>query len=110
MVNIPLPFLANPIKLGPKVSMPALAPSISLRFYGGWAEASDAEASASLARLGTTYNNDGQVVQYSVPSDGAKASGEIRLSLFGSLIGFALAKAFEPGTLWRFNVDLGLAF
>lgn len=110
MVNIPLPFLANPIKLGPKVSMPALAPNISLRFYGGWAEASNTEAAASLARLGTTYNDDGQVVQYSVPTDGAKASGEIRLSLFGSLIGFGLAKAFEPGTKWRFNVDLGLAF
>jgi hypothetical protein len=110
MVNIPLPFLANPIRLGPKVSMPALAPNISLRFYGGWAEASNAAASASLARLGTTYNSDGQVVQYSVPTDGGKASGQIRLSLFGSLIGLGLSKAFEPGTIWRFNVDLGLAF
>ncbi|MFI5210522.1 MAG: hypothetical protein ACHQ2E_08760, partial [Gemmatimonadales bacterium] len=110
MVNIPLPFLANPIALGPKVSMPALAPNISLRFYGGWSEASNAAASASLFRLGTTINSDGQVVQYSVPTDGGKASGEIRLSLFGSLIGFGLAKAFEPGTQWRFSVDLGLAF
>jgi hypothetical protein len=110
MVNIPLPFLANPIKLGPRVSLPALAPNISIRFYGGWAEASNAAAAASLARLGTTINSDGDVVQYSVPTDGVKSSGQIRLSLFGSLIGLGLSKAFEPGTIWRFNVDLGLAF
>jgi hypothetical protein len=110
MVNIPLPFLADPIKLGPKVSLPALAPNISIRIYSGWAEASNAAASASLFRLGTTINSDGQVVQYSVPTDGIKTSGQIRLSLFGSLIGLGLAKAFEPDTQWQFTVDLGLAF
>jgi len=110
MVNIPLPFLAQPIPLGPKASLPALAPSISIRAYAGVSEASSAAATASLARLGTTTNSQGQVVPFSVPTDGIKSSAEFRLSLFGNLIGLGFAKALEPNTKWRFNVDLGLAF
>jgi len=110
MVNIPLPFLAQPIPLGPKASLPALAPSISIRAYAGVSEASSAAATASLGRLGTTTNSQGQVVPLSVPTDGIKSSAEFRLSLFGNLIGLGFAKALEPNTKWRFNVDLGLAF
>ena len=110
MVNIPLPFLTEPIKVGKKVSLPALAPNISIRAYGGWSEASDSATAASLARLGTRTSPNGQVTQYSVPTDGIRSSAQLRLGLFGSLLGLALSKAFDAGTDWTFNVDLGLAF
>ena len=110
MVNIPLPFLTEPIKVGKKASLPALAPNVSIRAYGGWSDASDAAAEASLARLGTRTDPNGQVVPFSVPTDGIKSSAQFRLGLFGSLIGLALSKAFDAGTDWTFNVDLGLAF
>jgi hypothetical protein len=110
MVNIPLPFLTEPIRLGKKVSLPALAPNISIRAYGGASEASDSAATASLARLGIRTSPNGQVVPYSVPTDGIKSSAQFRLGLFGSLVGLALSKAFDAGTDWTFNVDLGLAF
>ena len=110
MVNIPLPFLTQPIKVGKKLSLPALAPNVSIRAYGGWSDASDAAAEASLARLGTRTDPSGQVVPFSVPTDGIKSSAQFRLGLFGSLIGLALSKAFDAGTDWTFNVDLGLAF
>jgi len=110
MVNIPLPFLTQPIKVGKKLSLPALAPNVSIRAYGGWSDASDAAAEASLARLGTRTDPNGQVVPFSVPTDGIKSSAQFRLGLFGSLIGLALSKAFDAGTDWTFNVDLGLAF
>ena len=110
MVNIPLPFLTDPIKVGKKASLPALAPNISIRAYGGVSDASDSAAAASLARLGTRTDQNGQVVQYSVPTEGIKSSAQFRLGLFGSLLGLALSKAFDAGTDWTFNVDLGLAF
>jgi hypothetical protein len=70
--------------------------------YVGWTGASNATAQASLDRLGTRVNSDNQTVPFSVPTNGAKGSVQIRLGLFGNFLGFGLARTLEADGNWSF--------
>ncbi len=110
LVSIPLPFLDNPIPVGSGLSLPPVNPSVSFRFYAGQAEADDPPGLAAIGRLGTRPAADGSPVPYAVPSNGPRATVEFRLTLFGSLLGFGVARPLEPGATWKFQFALAQVF
>ncbi|HTO73967.1 MAG TPA: hypothetical protein VMJ30_09110, partial [Gemmatimonadales bacterium] len=110
LVSIPLPFLDNPIPVGSGLSLPPVNPSVSFRFYAGQAETSDPPGLAAIDRLGTRPGPDGTPIPYAVPSNGPRATVELRLTLFGSLLGFGVARPLEAGATWKFQFALAQAF
>lgn len=111
LVSLPLPLLDNPIPLGNRFSLPPIAPALSFRLYAGQAEASSPAASAAIGRLGTRPNPDGGAdIPLAAPSEGVRATTEIRLTLFGTLIGLGVARPLEAGAKWKFQLALAQAF
>ena len=101
-VGFILPFLRQPIPVSKKLALPAINPNINLIAYVGWTGASNATAQASLNQLGTRVNSDNQVVPFSVPTNGARGSVQLRLGLFGNFLGFGLIRTLEADGKWSF--------
>ena len=96
-----LPFLKQPIPVSKKLALPAINPNINLIGYVGWTGASDI-GQAALDRLGTRVNSDNQVVPYSVTTNGAKGSIQLKLGLFGNFLGFGVARTLDADGQWAF--------
>jgi hypothetical protein len=96
-----LPFLKRPIPVSKKLALPAINPNINLIGYVGWTGASDIGQTA-LNQLGTRVNSDNQVVPYSVTTDGARGSIQLKLGLFGNFLGFGLARTLDADGNWAF--------
>lgn len=111
LISIPIPVLDRPLRVGGGLKLPPPAPSISFRLYTGQAQVTSGAMQASVDRLGIRPDPDGPgALPYARASDGVRASTEVRLSLFGNLFGFGVAKALESGTRWRFQFSLGQSF
>jgi len=108
MLAAPLPFLQTPLTIG-RATIPPIAPNLSYRVYNGYTETTNAGADAALAAVGTQTVN-GVPAPFSVPSDRIVSTQEIRLSLFGTLLGFGVAKPFEAGTHWTFTFSFAQSF
>jgi len=100
-VGYVLPFLKRPIPVGKKLALPAINPNINLISYVGWTGASSI-GQASLNQLGTRLNSDGQVVPYSVTTDGARGSIQLKLGIFGNFLGFGVARTLDADGNWAF--------
>ena len=77
--------------------------------YNGYTESTNAGADAALDAVGTQVVN-GVTVPFSVPSDGIKTTQEIRLSLFGTLLGLGFARPMETGADWTFTFSFAQSF
>jgi hypothetical protein len=108
MLASPLPFLQTPLTIG-KATIPPIAPNLSYRVYNGYTESTNAGADAALSAVGTQTVN-GVPAPFSVPSNRIVSTQEIRLSLFGTLLGFGVAKPFEAGTNWTFTFSFAQSF
>jgi len=108
MLAAPLPFLQTPLTIG-NATIPPIAPNLSYRVYNGYTETTNAGAAAALNNVGTQTVN-GAPAPFSVPSDRIVSTQEIRLSLFGTLLGFGAAKPFESGSTWTFTFSFAQSF
>lgn len=108
MLAAPLPFLQSPLKIG-NATIPPIAPNLSYRVYNGYTETTNSGADSALNAVGTQTVN-GAPAPFSVPSGGVVSTQEIRLSLFGTLLGFGAAKPFEAGTSWTFTFTFAQSF
>ena len=84
-----------------KLALPAINPNINLIGYVGWTGAPTI-GQASLDQLGTRVNSDNQVVPYSVTTNGARGSIQLKLGLFGNFLGFGLARTLDADGQWAF--------
>ncbi len=100
-----LPFLKRPIPVSKKLALPAVNPNINLIGYVGWTGASG-EGQAALDQLGTRVNSDGQTVPYSVTTNGARGSIQLKLGLFGNFLGFGVARTLDANGKWAFVFSL----
>ena len=96
-----LPFLKRPIPVSKKLALPAINPNINLIGYVGWSGAGSI-GQASLDQLGTRINSDNQVVPYSVTTNGARGSIQLKLGLFGNFLGFGVARTLDADGQWAF--------
>jgi hypothetical protein len=96
-----LPFLKRPIPVSKSLALPAINPNINLIGYVGWTGASDV-GQAALNQLGTRVNSDNQVVPYSVITNGARGSIQLKLGIFGNFLGFGVARTLDADGQWAF--------
>ena len=108
MIAVPLPFLQAPLMIG-KTAIPPIAPNLSLRVYNGYTETTNNGADTALNNVGTQTVN-GVPVPFSVPSGSVRTTTEIRLNLFGTLLGFGLARPLEDGAEWTFTFSFAQSF
>ena len=109
LVMLPLPVWRSPLRFGRWV-FPAVAPMISGGLQTGWAEASNAAARASIARLGSVGDSvlgrptGGLGAPVSRPTGGVRSSVDFRLRFFGGALSIGTARAIDQHDRWRFVV------
>lgn len=108
MLAAPLPFLQAPLKVG-SATIPPIAPNLSYRVYNGYTETTNTGAEAALDAVGSQVVN-GVTVPFSVPSNGLRTTQEIRLSVFGTLLGFGVARPMEAGADWTYTFSFAQSF
>lgn len=105
-----LPFLRAPMILPSRLVVPGIAPGIAVGIQGGWAEASNAAARAALFQLGTVVDSLGVERPVSRPTDGIRASADLRLTFFSGAASIGVARAIDHADRWKFIATLGQAF
>lgn len=119
-VTYPLGILDVPFRIGSGITLPSLAPAISLGFQAGITDARGAGAVTSIRALGDLRDNQtGELIldpvtalplPVSVPSDGIKTSVDIRIGFFGDALAVGFARALEAGRRTRFIFAFGRQF
>jgi len=107
LVGYAFPFFKKPRRVWRYV-VPGLSPGLVAGINGGWAEASSDAARQALALLATTPISGAPSVPR--PTDGIRATADVRATFFGSLIGLGLARPVDHAAPWRFVFTFGLAY
>ena len=108
LVGYSFPVLKKPRRVWRYV-VPGLSPGVVAGINGGWAEASSAAARQALAQL-TTTSLDGATTIVPRPTDGIRATFDVRATFFANLIGLGMARPVDHAAPWRFVFTFGLAY
>ena len=119
-MTYPLPLLSLPIRIGSGVTLPSLAPAISVGFQGGFTDANTAGGLAAIRALGDKYDDKtgelvtdpvtGAPLPAAVATDRIRSSVDIRIGIFGDALAVGLARALESGRKTRFVLAFGRQF
>jgi hypothetical protein len=104
---VPFGVLKAPIRLSRSLLLPGLDPGISFGMQAGWTEASSPAARAAIDRLGGTTDSSGLFTPFSRPSDGWRASIDVRLRFFNGAVGLGMARPVDRSAPWRFIASFG---
>ncbi|HJQ20516.1 MAG TPA: hypothetical protein VJ867_09230 [Gemmatimonadaceae bacterium] len=99
-----LPVLRKPFTLGMLV-VPGISPGVGAGIHGAWTEISSAAARRAILAL----SGDG-VTPLSRPTDGVRATADVRFTLLSGAIGFGLARAIDHPDGWSPFFGFGLSF
>jgi len=111
MLSYDFPILRSPLMLPSRLILPGLSPGLSIGVQGGWAEASSESARRALLALGArTDSLTGALVPLSRPTDGIRASADLRLTFFSGAASIGIARAIDRADRWRFVWLIGQAF
>lgn len=86
--------------------VPGPGPGVTAGISAGWAEASTAAARASLARLGSRLDGT-TLVPLSRPTDGVRATVDVRLTLFSGSASIGVARPIDHPGAWRLVFAIG---
>ena len=104
LVGYHFPFLRTPRRLG-WLMLPGLSPGLGTGVQGGWTEISSDGARRAMLALG----GDG-ITPLSRPTDGIRATADVRITLLGDAIGFGMSRAIDHPDRWKPFFGFGLAF
>ena len=119
-LSYPLPLLALPIRIGSGLTLPSLAPAISIGFQGGFTDARSSGGLAAVRALGDKYDDKtgelqtdpvtGEPLPAAVASDRVRTSVDVRIGFFGDALAIGLARALERGRKTKFVLAFGRQF
>jgi hypothetical protein len=118
-VTYPLPFLDLPLRIGSGITLPSIAPALSIGYQTGFAKATTPAVEAAVRALGDFQNKDGTValdpetqepIPASTPIDRAVGSVDIRIGFFGDALAVGFARAIQRGRKTRFIFAFGRQF
>ena len=100
------PVLRKPWRFVRSLMLPGVSPGLAAGIQSGWAEASTIAARESLQRLDPAASENCQLLNncplpLSVPTNGVRATADVRLTLFGGLVGVGVARPIDRATPWR---------
>jgi hypothetical protein len=107
MALVPFGLWRAPIRLNRSLLLPGLDPGFSVGLQAGWTEASGAAARESIRRLGGTTDSAGVFTPFSQPTNGWRASVDLRLRFFGGAVGLGMARPIDRSAPWRFVASFG---
>ena len=115
LASYAFPLLRRPWRVIRSLMIPGLSPGLGAGIQGGWAEASNAAALASIQRLDPSAPADCELVNscpppLSVPTNGIRATVDMRLTFFGGLVGVGVARAVDRAAPWRLAFRFGQEF
>jgi len=99
-----LPVARTPRRVW-RLILPGLSPGIGVGLQGGWAEATTLASRQALLALG----GDG-ITPLSRPTDGIRASGDVRLTLLSGAVGGGITRAIDQPDHWKAFFGFGLGF
>lgn len=114
LVGYRLPLLRRPWRLVRSLIIPGLSPGLAAGVQSGWVEASSENVSAAIRRL-DPYVPAGCVDSpgpscpspLSTPTGGVRATVDVRLTMFGGLLGVGVARAVDRSEPWRLVFRFG---
>ncbi len=119
-VTYPLPLLDAPLRIGRGITLPALAPAVSVGLQSGLADATNSGARAAVRNLGVLRDDKtgalvldpetGVARPASAPANHLRTSLDIRVGVFGDALGVGLARALTRGRKTTFFVAIGRQF
>ncbi len=117
-LTAPLGFLDVPFRIG-AVTLPSLAPAISIGVQTAYADASGRAARDAVRALGDRYDENtdellvdqtGAALPAAIASEELRTSLDIRIGVFGDALAFGVARGFDSGRKTKFIVAFGRQF
>jgi hypothetical protein len=111
LAMLSLPVQRTPLKIGPRLYLPALSPALAVGLQSGWTGVSNTRAAQAVTALGTMRNRhtdvvivdlNGQPVPVSRPTLRARSSVDVGIRLFGGAMGLSMARPIDHREGWRF--------
>lgn len=117
-LSYPLAMLDVPFRIGSGITLPSLAPAISIGYQTGFADATTPAALAAVRALGDRHPEDGKTFvdpepppqPASVPISRPVGSVDIRIGFFGDALAVGLARAIQRGRKTRLVLAFGRQF
>ncbi|HEV8599611.1 MAG TPA: hypothetical protein VGQ69_09650 [Gemmatimonadales bacterium] len=119
-LTYPLTLANLPWRVSSRLTLPALAPAISLGFQAGYTDTRNAAGAAAVRALGDRYDYKtgelvsdsltGDALPASVVTDKVKTSIDVRIGFFGDALAIGVARALEKGRKTRFIFAFGRQF
>jgi hypothetical protein len=112
-----LPVLRRPIRVKGSLVVPGVSPGIAAGVQAGWAEISSPGARAAVGHLDPNVDVgcDSQkpercTTPISGPTGGVRATADIRVTLFGGMLGIGVARPVDRKAPWRLAFRVGQEF
>jgi hypothetical protein len=117
-LSYPIGMLDVPFRIGSGITLPSLAPAISIGYQTGFADATTPAALAAVRALGDRHPDDGATLvdpgpgphPASVPISRPVGSVDIRIGFFGDALAVGLARAIQRGRKTRLVLAFGRQF
>jgi hypothetical protein len=115
LASYTLPLFRRPWRLIRSLMIPGLSPGFAAGIQSGWVEASSASVRSAIARLDATAPADCQALNscplpLSTPTNGVRATVDVRMTFFGGLVGLGVARAVDRAAPWRIAFRFGQEF
>jgi hypothetical protein len=112
LASYAFPVLRRPWRVIHSLMLPGLSPGLATGLQSGWTEASSSSVLTSIQRLDPNAAPDCAAVGncpplLSVPTNGIRATVDLRVTLFGGLIGVGVARAVDHAASWRLAFRFG---
>jgi len=119
-LTYPLAVLDLPWRVSSRLTLPALAPAISIGFQGGFTDTRNAAGTVAVRALGDRYDYKtgelvtdpvtGDPLPASIVTDKLRTSVDLRVGFFGDALAVGVARALEKGRKTRFIFAFGRQF
>ena len=116
LASYSFPIWRRPWRLVRSLMLPGINPGLAAGIQGGWAEASSDGGRRAIRRLDPSADQSCHPVSTSCPpplsrpTDGIRATVDARVTLFGGLLGFGVARPVDHAGPWRFVFRVGQEF
>jgi hypothetical protein len=114
LVSYPFPILRRPWRVVRSLVVPGLSPGFAAGIRSGWAEASSERVLAAIRKLDplapascAESPSPSCPSPLSAPTGRIRATVDLRLTVFGGLLGFGLARPIDEAAPWRVVFRLG---
>ena len=115
LASYTFPLLRRPWRVIRSLMVPGLSPGLAAGVQSGWAEASSATARSAIVRLNPAAPANCEALNscplpLSVPTNGVRATVDLRMTFFGGLVGVGVARPVDRAAPWRFAFRFGQEF